>query len=145
MKILKKILKILGIIFLIIIPTVLIIYNIFIGFMGCYLMINNNNIILETLLNEEGLDNQAKIVFVDTTAGDDHYVTVINKNLSVEDDWVTKENNRLVEYVKNNGVDVYNFITILNYIYIIVIAIIIFFRKLLENADMFGKFEERDN
>lgn len=145
MKILKKILKILGIIFLIIIPTVLIIYNIFIGFMGCYLMINNNNIILETLLNEEGLDNQAKIVFVDTTAGDDHHVTVINKNLSVEDDWVTKENNRLVEYVKNNGVDVYNFITILNYIYIIVIAIIIFFRKLLENADMFGKFEERDN
>lgn len=146
MKILKNILKIFIIIFLIVIPIVLIIYNIFIGFMGCYLMINNNNIILETLLKEEEFDyDQAKIVFLDTTAGDDHHITIINKNLLVEDDWVRKEKNDLVEYVKNNGVDVYNFITILNYIYIIAIAIIIFFKKLLENVDMFGKFEESDN
>ena len=29
--------------------------------------------------------------------------------------------------------------------YIIKVAIIIFFKKLLENSDMFGKMEERDN
>ena len=145
MKVLKNVLKIFGIIFFIVIPAILILYNIFFGFMGCYITINNNNTILETLLEEEKIDNQAKIIFLDTTAGDDHHITVINKNLSVDEDWVRKEKNDLVEYIKNNGVDVYNFVTVLNYVYIILIAIIIFFRKLLENADMFGKFEERDN
>ena len=92
--------------------------------MGCYITINNNNTVLETLLEEEKIDNQAKIIFLDTTAGDDHHITVINKNLSVDEDWVRKEKNDLVEYIKNNGVDVYNFVTVLNYVYIILIAII---------------------
>ena len=64
MKVLKNVLKIFGIIFFIVIPAILILYNIFFGFMGCYITINNNNTILETLLEEEKIDNQAKIILL---------------------------------------------------------------------------------
>lgn len=145
MNILKNILKIFGMMFFVVFPAILILYNIFFGFMGCYIIINKNNIILETLLEQERINNDAKIIFLDTTAGDEYHIAIVNKNLSVDKELVREEKNDLIEYIKSNGVDVYNFVTILNYIYIIIIAIIIFFRKLLENADMFGKFEERDN
>lgn len=141
----KKVLKIFVITFFIVIPAILILYSIFIGFMGCYIIVNNGNATLNNLLNEEDLDGKAKIIFLDTTAGDDHHITVINKNLSTREDWVRKEDNKLVDYIKENGLDIYNFITVLNYIYVIAIAVIIFFKKLFENVDMFGKFEERDN
>ena len=118
----------------------------FIDFIGCYIMINNNNVELEMLLEKEGIDQaKAKIVFVDTTAGDDDHVTIINKNLTIKDKWISNEKSKLVDFVKDNGIDVYNTVTVLNYIYIVAIAVIIFFKKLLENVDMFGKFEEKDN
>ena len=142
----KKTFKILGIIFLVIIPTIIIFYSMFIDFIGCYIMINNNNVELEMLLEKEGIDQaKAKIVFVDTTAGDDDHVTIINKNLTIKDKWISNEKSKLVDFVKDNGIDVYNTVTVLNYIYIVAIAVIIFFKKLLENVDMFGKFEEKDN
>ncbi len=142
----KKTFKILGIIFLVIIPAIIIFYSMFIDFIGCYIMINNNNVELEMLLEKEGIDQaKAKIVFVDTTAGDDDHVTIINKNLTIKDKWISNEKSKLVDFVKDNGIDVYNTVTVLNYIYIVAIAVIIFFKKLLENVDMFGKFEEKDN
>ena len=142
----KKTFKILGIIFLVIIPAIIIFYSMFIDFIGCYIMINNNNAELEILLEKEEIDQaKAKIVFVDTTAGDDDHVTIINKNLTIKDKWISNEKSKLVDFVKDNGIDVYNTVTVLNYIYIVAIAVIIFFKKLLENVDMFGKFEEKDN
>ena len=146
MKLIKNIFKTLAIIFLIVIPILLILYSMFIDFLGCYLMFNNNNPKLELLLAEDGLDSKrVKIIFLDITAGDDKHLTIMNKNLSIDDKWISADNNKLVEYIKTNGIDVYNTVTIINYIYIIIVAIIISFKKLLENADMFGKFEERDN
>ena len=146
MKLIKNIFKTLAIIFLIVIPILLILYSMFIDFLGCYLIFNNNNPKLELLLAEDGLDSKrVKIIFLDITAGDDKHLTIMNKNLSIDDKWISADNNKLVEYIKTNGIDVYNTVTIINYIYIIIVAIIISFKKLLENADMFGKFEERDN
>lgn len=146
MKIIKNIFKIFAIVFLIIIPIGLILYSMFIDFLGCYLMFNNNDSKLNVLLNQEGLDSKnIGIIFLDTTVGDDDHITLINKNLSVKNTWISTDNNKLVEYVKVNGIDLYNTVNIINYIYIILVAIIIFLKKLLENADMFGKMEEKDN
>lgn len=146
MKIIKNIFKILVIVFLIIIPVCLILYSMFIDFLGCFLMFNNNDSKLDALLIQEELDSKnIGIIFLDTTAGDDDHITLINKNLSVKNTWISTDNNKLVEYVKTNGIDLYNTVNIINYIYIIIVAIIIFLKKLLENADMFGKMEEKDN
>ena len=146
MKLIKKIFKVLAIVFLIVIPTLLILYSMFIDFLGCYLMINNNNPKLELLLAEEGVDYKCgKIIFLDLTVVDDENLTIINNNLSIDDKFISIDNNKLVEYIKTNGIDVYNTVTVINYIYIIIVAIIIFFKKLLENAEMFGKFEDSDN
>lgn len=143
MNAIKKVFKILLIILLFIIPTCLILYSMFIDFLGCYLLINNNAKIDE-LLKKEGYNN-AKIVFVDTTAGDDEHITVINENFSFEDDWISTDYNELVEYAKANGIDVYNCVNVINYAYIIILAIAIFLKKLLENVEKYGKFQERDN
>ena len=144
MKIIKNVFKIFAIIFLIIIPICLILYSIFIDFLGCYLIFNDNSQI-ETLASSEGVDlEDIKIVFLDTNAGDNDHITLVNKNLIIKDFWAM-QNSELVEYVKTNGIDLYNAVNIINYIYIIIVAIIIFFKKLLENVDMFSKFQERDN
>lgn len=143
MNVVKNIIKFLIIIIFIIIPVCLILYSMFIDFLGCYLLINNNGKI-DALLEKEGYKD-AKIVFLDTTAGDDEHVTIINENFSIEDDWISTDYNELVEYTKTNGIDVYNIVNIINYVYIIIVAAIILFKKLLENVDKFGKFQERDN
>lgn len=143
MNAIKKVFKILLIILLFIIPTCLILYSMFIDFLGCYLLINNNAKIDE-LLKKEGY-NKAKIIFVDTTAGDDEHISIINENFSFEDDWISTDYNELVEYAKTNGIDVYNCVNVINYAYIIILAIAIFFKKLLENVEKYGKFQERDN
>ena len=145
MKIVKSIFKVVAIIFLIIIPICLILYSMFIDFLGCYLIFNNNDSKLEALLLEEKLESKnIKIVFLDSSAGDDDHITLIHKNLSIDDSWISTDN-KLVEYIKTNGIDLYNTVTYINYIYIIIVAIIIFFKKLLQNVDMFSKFQERDN
>ena len=143
MKVIKNIFKFFIIAFFIIIPVCLILYSMFIDFFGCYLLINNNGKI-DALLEKEGYKT-AKIVFLDTTAGDDEHVTIINENFSIEDDWISTDYNELVEYAKTNGIDFYNTVNIINYVYIIIVAAIILFKKLLENVDKFGKFQERDN
>lgn len=145
MKIIKNIFKILAIIFLIIIPICLILYSMFNGFLGCYLMFNNDSKI-ELLTSKEVSDlKDIKIVFLDTNASNDNHITLINKNLAIKNTYIATDNNKLVEYIKTNGIDLYNTVNVINYIYIIIVAIIIFFKKLLENADMFGKMEEKDN
>ena len=145
MKIIKNVFKIFLIFIFIIIPITLMLYNMFVDFLGCYLILNNGDTKLELLLNNCGLNaDEVKIIFLDTNAGDGYHMTVINKDLSIEDNcW-----NYYIElgnYMKENGVDVYDSINKLTYIYIIGIAAIVFFKKLTENVDKYGKFEERDN
>lgn len=145
MKLVKNVLKVFLVFIFIIIPTILILYNMFIDFLGCYVMVNNNDTKLELLLNNCGLNaDEVKFIFLDTNAGDGYHITVINKNLSIDDNswnyYIDLEN-----YMKENGIDVYDTLNKLTYIYIIIIACIVFFKKLTENVDKFGKFEERDN
>ena len=112
----------------------------------CYLIVNNNDINLEKLLSENYIDyNTAKIIFLDTTSGDGEHMTIINKNFSIKNKWISVDESELVKYVEENGIDVYDVVTKINYIYILAIAVIIFFKKLFENIDMFSKFKERDN
>ncbi len=144
MKIVKNIFKILSIVFLIIIPICLILYSMFIDFLGCYVLFTNAPKI-DLLASQEGTElKDIRIVFIDTVAGESTNITFVNKNLITNRIW-GNSNGELVEYVKTNGIDLYNTVTFINYIYIIIVAIIIFFKKLLENADIFGKMEERDN
>ena len=146
MKVLNSFFKIFIILFFIVIPVCLILYNIFEGFLGCYLIVNNNDIKLEKLLSENNIDyNTAKIIFLDTTSGDGEHMTIINKNFSIKNKWISVDESELVKYVEENGIDVYDVVTKINYIYILAIAVIIFFKKLFENIDMFSKFKERDN
>lgn len=146
MKVLNSFLKIFIILFFIVIPVCLILYNIFEGFLGCYLIVNNNDIKLEKLLSENNIDyNTAKIIFLDTTSGDGEHMTIINKNFSIKNKWISLDESEIIEYVEKNGIDVYDVVTKINYIYILAIAVIIFFKKLFENIDMFSKFKERDN
>ena len=145
MKIIKNVFKVFLIFIFIIIPITLMLYNMFVDFLGCYLILNNGDTKLELLLNNCGLNaDEVKIIFLDTNAGDGYHITVINKNLSIDDNswnyYIDLEN-----YMKENGIDVYDTLNKLTYIYIIIIACIVFFKKLTENVDKFGKFEERDN
>lgn len=145
MKLVRNVLKVFLVFIFIIIPTILILYNMFIDFLGCYVMVNNNDTKLELLLNNCGLNaDEVKFIFLDTNAGDGYHITAINKNLSIDDNswnyYIDLEN-----YMKENGIDVYDTLNKLTYIYIITIACIVFFKKLTENVDKFGKFEERDN
>ena len=85
MKIIKNVFKIFAIIFLIIIPICLILYSIFIDFLGCYLIFNDNSQI-ETLASSEGVDlEDIKIVFLDTNAGYNDHITCVNKNFIIKD------------------------------------------------------------
>lgn len=146
MNVLNSFLKIFIILFIIVIPVCLILYNIFEGFLGCYLIVNNNDIKLEKLLSENNIDyNTAKIIFLDTTSRDGEHMTIINKNFSIKNKWISVDESELVKYVEENGIDVYDVVTKINYIYILAMAVIIFFKKLFENIDMFSKFKERDN
>ena len=101
MKVIKNILKFFIIVLFIIIPICLMLYSMFIDFLGCYLIINNNPQI-DMLLKKEGYSD-AKIIFLDTTAGDDEHITMINKNFSLDDGWISVDYSELVEYIKTNG------------------------------------------
>ena len=96
------------------------------------------------IIKEEGIEiTNSKIIIVNTKTGDDDVKFITDEG--VVSDLKIKSESKLITYIEKNGIDIYYTITKINYIYIIVVAIVIFFKKLLENVDMFGKFEEKDN
>lgn len=141
----KKILKILGVIIFIIIPAILIICNMFFDFFGYIIIVNEKNKEeVNEIIKEEGIEiTNSKIIIVNTKTGDDDVKFITDEG--VVSDLKIKSESKLITYIEKNGIDIYYTITKINYIYIIVVAIVIFFKKLLENVDMFGKFEEKDN
>ena len=141
----KKIFKILGIILLVIIPIILIIMNMFFDFFGYIVFVNEKNqTIIDEIMKTEGIDIfQSKFIIVNSQTGDDD-VKIITEEFGIKNIKLDSEN-LLIKYAEKYGIDIYYTITKMNYIYVIGIAIIIFLKKLLENADMFGKMEERDN
>ena len=141
----KKILKIFGVIFFIIIPALLIICNMFWDFFGYILIVNDKNQSdVNAIITSEGIDIfQSKIIIINSKTGDDD-VKIVTSDFGIRDITLNSES-KLIKYTKENGIDIYDTIIKINYIYIIIIAIVIFFRKFLENVDKYGKFEERDN
>ena len=143
MNIIKKFFKIL-IIILIIILSIFILYSMFFDFLGCYLIFNNDHT-LDELLEKYDFDSKnVRVIFLDTDFKDNNNIITIDKNLSINNINI-KTNNKLVEYIKMNGIDIYNTVIIVSYFYIIIVAIIIFLKKVSENIDKFSKFQEKDN
>lgn len=138
----KKIfLTILFVIF-IVIPVILIINSMFNEYFGYLLLIEENN---KSLLTEYNLSvpENCKAIIMEIESGETNKLILIGNNFEREYIKIDKESN-INSYIKTNGIDLYSMINIINYVYIILLAIIIFVKKLLENADMYGKFEERD-
>lgn len=142
----KKILKIIEIIFLIIIPIILIFVNGWIDFFGYALIVDEkNNMIINELLEEEFINcKNPKIIIVENKYKEDDIVKIVTNKLKVEE-YMSNSESEFIKYMEENGIDIYDTWNKIRFIYILVAAILIFFRKLSENADMFGKFEERDN
>lgn len=142
----KKILKIIEIIFLLIIPIILIFVNGWIDFFGYELIVDEkNNMIINELLEEEFINcKNPKIIIVENKYKEDDIVKIVTNKLKVEE-YMSNSESEFIKYMEENGIDIYDTWNKIRFIYILVTAILIFFRKLSENADMFGKFEERDN
>lgn len=142
----KKILKIIEIIFLLIIPIILIFVNGWIDFFGYALIVDEkNNMIINELLEEEFINcKNPKIIMVENKYKEDDIVKIVTNKLKVEE-YMSNSESEFIKYMEENGIDIYDTWNKIRFIYILVAAILIFFRKLSENADMFGKFEERDN
>ncbi|MBQ7410666.1 MAG: hypothetical protein IJW20_04705 [Clostridia bacterium] len=142
----KKILKIIEIIFLLIIPIILIFVNGWIDFFGYALIVDEkNNMIINELLEEEFINcKNPKIIIVENKYKEDDIVKIVTNKLKVEE-YMSNSESEFIKYMEENGIDIYDTWNKIRFIYILVAAILIFFRKLSENADMFGKFEERDN
>ena len=142
----KNVFKGILIIFFIIIPIGLIIFNMFFD-MFCYILFidNKNQEIIYKLLEKENYDLQnLEIIFVDCEPSKDDKVKLIKSNFEIENILINGES-EFIKYIEDEGIDVYKTITWINYIYEIAIAIIIFFKKILENANLFSKFEQSDN
>lgn len=142
----KKILKIIEIIFLLIIPIILIFVNGWIDFFGYALIVDEkNNMIINELLEEEFINcKNPKVIIVENKYKEDDIVKIVTNKLKVEE-YMSNSESEFIKYMEENGIDIYDTWNKIRFIYILVAAILIFFRKLSENADMFGKFEERDN
>ena len=146
MNITKNIFKGILIIFFVIIPVLLIIFNMFFDVFGYILFVNDkNNANLKSLLEKENCDTQnLKIIFVDSEPKADDKVKLIYSNFEIKECLKNSES-EFIKYIEEEGIDLYKTITWINYIYVIVIASVIFFRKVLENASLFSKFEQSDN
>lgn len=142
----KKILKGIEIIFLLVIPIVFLLLNDKLDFFGYALIVNSENTTkVYELMQEEGMDcKNPKLIIVESEYKADDIVKILTNKFKVEEYMSYSESN-FIKYMEKNGIDIYDTWNKIRYIYILIAAIIIFFRKLLENADMFGKMEERDN
>lgn len=142
----KKILKIIEIIFLLIIPIGLIFVNGWIDFFGYALTVNEkNNMTVNELLEDEFIHcKNPKMIIVESKYKEDDIVKIVTEELKVEE-YMSNSESEFIKYMEENGIDIYDTWNKIRFIYILIAAIILFFRKLSENVDMFGKFEERDN
>lgn len=142
----KKIIKGIEIIFLLIIPIIFILLSDKLDFFGYALIINSeNNTKVYELLQQEGIDcENPKLIIVESEYKADDIVKILTDKFEVEE-YMSYSESDFIKYMEKNGIDIYDTWNKIRYIYILIAAIMIFFKKLLENADMFGKMEERDN
>lgn len=142
----KKILNFIEILFLLIIPIIFLLLSDKMDFFGYALMINSENSArVNVLLKEEHIDcKNPKMIIVESKYKADDIVKILTAEFKVEE-YISNSESNFIKYMEENGIDIYDKWNKIRYIYIIIAAIIIFFKKLSENAEMFGKFEDSDN
>lgn len=142
----KKILNFIEILFLLIIPIIFLLLSDKMDFFGYALMINSENSArVNVLLKEELIDcENPKMIIVESKYKADDIVKILTAEFKVEE-YISNSESNFIKYMEENGIDIYDKWNKIRYIYIIIAAIIIFFKKLSENAEMFGKFEDSDN
>lgn len=136
-----KIIKVLLVMFLIIIPIILIFCNTFFGYI---LVINKENYsdVKRLLELEEIYCQNPKLIIVESKANADDIIKILTVNF---EDYKCNSDSEFIKYVEKKGIDVYDVLNKIGYIYIIIVAIIIFSKKFFENVDMFGKFDNMDD
>ena len=139
---LKKIIKSILIVVFVIIPVIVIVNSMFNEFFAYLILVDENT---KDQFKEYGLLNveRYKAVILEIEPEENNNLILIGYQNEFIREEISKEH-ELNSFIKENGIDIYNVVSIINYIYIIIIALVIFVKKLLENADMYSKFEERD-
>ena len=139
---LKKIIKSILIVVFVIIPVIVIINSMFNEFFAYLILVDENT---KEQFEGYGLLNveRYKAVILEIEPEETNNLILIGN----QNEFITEKIDKKHEvnsFIKENGIDIYNVVSIISYVYIIIIAVVIFVKKLLENADMYGKFEERD-
>ena len=139
---LNKIIKSILIVVFVIIPVIVIIISMFNEFFAYLILVDENT---KEQFEGYGLLNveRYKAVILEIEPEETNNLILIGN----QNEFITEKIDKKHEvnsFIKENGIDIYNVVSIISYVYIIIIAVVIFVKKLLENADMYGKFEERD-
>lgn len=139
---LNKIIKSILIVVFVIIPVIVIINSMFNEFFAYLILVDENT---KEQFEGYGLLNveRYKAVILEIEPEENNNLILIGN----QNEFITEKIDKKHEvnsFIKENGIDIYNVVSIISYVYIIIIAVVIFVKKLLENADMYGKFEERD-
>lgn len=139
---LNKIIKSILIVVFVIIPVIVIINSMFNEFFAYLILVDENT---KEQFEGYGLLNveRYKAVILEIEPEETNNLILIGN----QNEFITEKIDKKHEvnsFIKENGIDIYNVVSIISYVYIIIIAVVIFVKKLLENADMYGKFEERD-
>lgn len=137
MNILKKIL----IIIFVVIPIISIIYNLVADPFGYILLVDDEKrIILDELIPDYDV-SKLKLIILDCKPRDYDTGYFINSGFKIDEAQID-EKNEFIEYSKNNGINIYIVVTVVNCISIFIIAIFMFFIKTTENINLFGNFDE---
>lgn len=139
---LNKIIKSILIVVFVIIPVIVIVNSMFNEFFAYLILVDENT---KEQFERYGLLNveRYKAVILEIEPEENNNLILIGN----QNEFITEKIDKKHEvnsFIKENGIDIYNVVSIISYVYIIIIAVVIFVKKLLENADMYGKFEERD-
>ncbi len=142
----RKVLKTFLIIFFVLLPISLIIWSMFFEFFGYILFVNKTNRSdISEIINYSNIkEDNLKIVILDNNSNKKDKLIFVDSNFGICIEEIEIEN-QITQYIKNQGLDIYQSMIKFNYIYVTIFAIVFFFKKLFENVDMFENLEERDN
>lgn len=137
----KNYLKTILIILFVILPLILISINMFLEPLGYAIFLNNNEDIKLVFQKENyKIDDTTRVIIINSKLDS---MTIINSNFKIETFQVEKES-EVAKYLKENGIDIFNIMNWISYIYILIIFGIIFWRKLFETSEFYRTFEDND-
>lgn len=139
----KNYLKNIFIIIFVIIPVILIVSNMFFEPLGYILIINETNFKeINEILAIENYDFEIDngIILINSKLDE---IKILNYEFNIAEYQIDKYG-EIAKYIKINGIDLYNVMTWISYIYILLIFGFIFWKKLFENSEFFRNYEDND-